>query len=251
MQVHYFKFPSYHLDRSVDISCYYHSLTDSFDHLIIINDGQDLNLMDMEALLNQHTLIIGCAAAAGDQRRQEYGVQWALDYAGRGAKASLYAKFITVELLPWIESEYSIKNKVQRTIAGWSLGGLSAIDIAWHAPHLFQKIGVFSGSLWWRNPLLIHDDVHHRLMHHKVKHTSIVPNLKFWFQAGTEDEKADRNKNGIIDAIDDTLDLIIELEAKGYKKGEDMLFHIEEGGRHDVQTWAKVMPLFMDWIKVG
>jgi predicted alpha/beta superfamily hydrolase len=160
----------------------------------------------------------------------------------------LYARFVTEELIPWIHDKYDISDHVSRTIAGWSLGGLSAIDIAWHSPHLFQKIGVFSGSLWWRNPHLIKDDVHHRLMHHKVKHTPAPPLLKFWFQAGTEDEKADRNKNGIIDAIDDTLDLIVELEAKGYKKGEDMHFHIEEGGKHDVETWAKVMPMFMEWV---
>jgi predicted alpha/beta superfamily hydrolase len=105
-------------------------------------------------------------------------VQWASDYAGRGDKANLYAKFITEELLTWIESKFQFKEKVHRTIAGWSLGGLSAIDIAWHAPQLFQKVGIFSGSLWWRNPKLIQDDVHHRLMHHKVKHTINTPLFK-------------------------------------------------------------------------
>ena len=86
-------------------------------------------------------------------------------------------------------------------------------------------------------------------MHHKVRHTSTWPDLKFWFQAGTEDEKADRNNNGIIDSIDDTLDLILELEAKGYNKDTHLHFHIEEGGKHDVQTWTKVMPMFMNWVK--
>ena len=36
--------------------------------------------------------------------------------------------------------------------------------------------------------------------------------LKFWLEAGTKDEAADRNNNGIIDAIDDTLDLITALK---------------------------------------
>ncbi|MEP7321326.1 MAG: alpha/beta hydrolase-fold protein [Saprospiraceae bacterium] len=251
----YLKFPSIYLERPVDVSCYFLSDQTVFDHLIIINDGQDLPQMDISALLRQqvesngaHTLIVGCAAAIGDQRKQEYGVQWAEDYAGRGAKANLYAKFITEELITWIENKFRFSEHVHRTIAGWSLGGLSAIDIAWHAPQLFKKAGVFSGSFWWRNPHLIIDDVHHRLMHHKVKHTPEPPRLKLWFQAGTNDEKADRNKNGIIDVIDDTLDLMSELEAKGYKKGDDMQFHIEQGGNHDVQTWAKVMPLFMAWV---
>ena len=34
------------------------------------------------------------------------------------------------------------------------------------------------------------------------------PGLKFFFQCGNMDETMDRNKNGIIDSIDDTLDLI-------------------------------------------
>lgn len=75
--------------------------------------------------------------------------------------------------------------------------------------------------------------------------------LEFWFQAGTEDETADRNNNGIIDAIDDTLDLIEVLHAKGYHKNRDMHFHIEEGGRHDVETWSRVMPLFLNWMVVN
>jgi predicted alpha/beta superfamily hydrolase len=251
---HYSLFHSKYLERPVDIAGYALTHDYPFEHVIIINDGQDLIHMDLKTLLNQgkaNTLIIGCEAAKGEQRKQEYGVQWAADYAGRGSKANQYAKFVTDELIPWIGSEFNLSPTVYRTIAGWSLGGLSAIDIAWHASHLFQKIGVFSGSFWWRNPFLIKDDVHHRLMHHKVKHTAAAPPLKLWFQAGTEDEKADRNNNGIIDAIDDTLDLITELEAKGYKQGKDMHFHIVEGGKHDVQTWADVMPMFMEWVMAG
>ncbi len=251
-----YKFISNHLGRTVELSLFTdHIKSEPITHIIIINDGQDLSKMDFKAIFKQtiqegvNPLVIGCSAAPGEQRKQEYGVQWAKDYAGRGAKAGHYALFITQELIPWIPQRFDIHYKVQTSIAGWSLGGLSAIDIAWHAPHLFQKIGVFSGSLWWRNPHLIDDDVHHRLMHHKVKHTSSTSNLKFWFHAGTEDEIADRNNNGVIDAIDDTLDLMDELEAKGYQKKKDMHFHIEIGGRHDVQTWSKVMPMFLEWVQ--
>ncbi len=251
-----YKFISNSLDRIVDLSLFkLDSQSYAYTHVIIINDGQDLAHMDFgQMLLHSHSstfnpLIVGCAAAPGERRKDEYGVQWAADYAGRGSKAGSYARFITEELIPWIPTHYTLTQQVKTSIAGWSLGGLSAIDIAWHSPHLFQKAGVFSGSFWWRNPSLIKDDVHHRLMHHKVRHTSTRPDLKFWFQAGTDDEKADRNNNGIIDSIDDTLDLILELEAKGYNKDSHFHFHIEEGGKHDVQTWSKVMPMFMNWVK--
>ena len=73
------------------------------------------------------------------------------------------------------------------------------------------------------------------------------PALKFWFQTGTLDEKADRNKNGIIDSIDDTIDLIRELEAKGYKRPDDIRYMEVVGGRHDTATWAAAMPHFLSW----
>ncbi len=71
--------------------------------------------------------------------------------------------------------------------------------------------------------------------------------MKFWFQAGTEDEKSDRNKNGIIDAIDDTLDLMKELRQKGYKNKLDMHYEEVEGGQHNYHTWSAVFPKFMVW----
>lgn len=247
-------FYSTFLKREVHLSVFYKNDA-VLEEVIIINDGQDLSVMPLEDMLQSHINskksnigIIGCAAAPGDERRQEYGVQWAADYKGRGSKAKDYAQFVLQELLPYIQSHTYTNDKTSYSIAGWSLGGLSAMDIAWHAPTVFSKVGVFSGSLWWRNPDLIKDDAFHRLMHHRVKNSESKPNLKFWFQAGTEDEKADRNNNGIIDAIDDTLDLITELESKGYVQGKDLLFHIEQGGKHDVETWSRMMPLFLDWI---
>lgn len=196
---------------------------------------------------NISMLIIGCAAAHGESRKHEYGVQWASDYKGRGESAKHYASFINHELMYWIKENYLIDENTKTGIAGWSLGGLMAFDIGWHAPDLFDLIGVFSGSFWWRNPNIVQDDEHHRLMHHRVMHTSDKPTLKVWFQAGTEDEKADRNQNGIIDVIDDTLDLMYQMKSKGYEEGKDMVFHIEEGGRHDVETWNRMMPLFFEW----
>ena len=38
----------------------------------------------------------------------------------------------------------------EKSFCGFSLGGLSALDIVWNHPTEFTKVGVFSGSLWWR-----------------------------------------------------------------------------------------------------
>jgi enterochelin esterase-like enzyme len=76
-----------------------------------------------------------------------------------------------------------------------------------------------------------------------------TPNSKpqFWLQTGTEDEKDDRNHNGIIDSIEDTLDLIAELERKGFRWGRDIRYVEVKGGHHDQATWSAIMPDFLTW----
>ena len=71
--------------------------------------------------------------------------------------------------------------------------------------------------------------------------------MKFWFMAGTDEETADRNNNGIIDTIDDTLDLIAELTKLGYKPYYDTNYMELKGGKHDVASWGVAMPEFLKW----
>jgi len=60
------------------------------------------------------------------------------------------------------------------------------------------------------------------------------------------DETADRNKNGVIDSIDDALDLIVELKAKGYTDEHIKYLELPDG-THDVVTWTKAFPEFLKW----
>ncbi|MEJ7666534.1 MAG: hypothetical protein WKG07_46960 [Hymenobacter sp.] len=52
-------------------------------------------------------------------------------------------------------------------------------------------------------------------MHSLVAARLARPGQQFWLQAGTHDETNDRNGNGVIDAIDDTLDLLAALAGQG------------------------------------
>jgi enterochelin esterase-like enzyme len=156
-----------------------------------------------------------------------------------------------MELLPWLESRYVLHASPQfRTIAGYSLGGLSAVDIAWNHPRIFGKVGAFSASFWWRRYTFwerIFGLDAGRLMHLQVRRSRKLPELLFWFQAGTMDESTDRNNNGIIDSIDDTLDLMLALSKKGYRPYYDFVYHQVEGGEHNQETWKKAMPHFLRW----
>ena len=159
-------------------------------------------------------IIIGLHAS---DRLKEYGTINRPDYLGRGAKAASYAKFITKELFPFLKKTYRLsEQKGAHSIAGFSLGGLSAFDLAWHYPQLFGQVGVFSGSLWWRSSPFDEDKPDDDLIvPNYVSASKSIPKQRYWFQAGTHDESSDRNGNGIIDAIDDTLILMRALQEKG------------------------------------
>jgi enterochelin esterase-like enzyme len=248
---------SEHLKRNVTVDCYVpKSIRGSSNlSLLLINDGQDLPKMRFPSLLNQmlHENAIGtllCVGIhAGKDRRNEYGTAKILDYQGLGVKAEDYNQFILQELLPFVHVYYGIEKFKQRGFAGFSLGGLTAIDMTWNYPDVFSITGVFSGSLWWRTKSLDDDyrDDRDRIMHHKIRNEKYIPGLRFYFTTGSLDETADRNNNGIIDSIDDTLDLIKELKHLGYESDYEVKYINYEDGKHDVQTWGRAMPGFLLW----
>lgn len=224
--------------------------------LLLINDGQDMEKMNFHKILDnlysekEIEPLLFVAIHAGEDRKMEYGTQNHLDYKDRGAKSSLYTSFIFDELLPFIRQKYSVHSFREKAFAGFSLGGLSALDIVWNRPGEFTKVGIFSASLWWRSMDQndeYYDDDKHRIMHQQIRNGKYAPWLKFFLQCGNLDEIKDRNKNGIIDSIDDTLDLIKELEAKGYDKEKDIYYLELADGHHDVFTWGRAMPVFLKW----
>ena len=223
--------------------------------LLMINDGQDLQTMNFRSLLDslisdeKIAPVLCVGIHCGINRMQEYGTICRADYKGRGAKAGLYNRFIFDELLPFLQAEFNIASFKEKSFAGFSLGGLSALDIVWNHPHEFSKVGVFSGSLWWRRRG--YDDENYnwekdRIIHLQVQKGIWRPWLHFFFECGRLDETADRNNNGIIDSIEDTIDLIDELKKLGYTK--EQIFYLElENGRHNVETWKEAFPAFLKW----
>jgi predicted alpha/beta superfamily hydrolase len=135
-----------------------------------------------------------------------------------------------------------------KSFAGFSLGGLSALDIVWNHAGEFVRAGVFSGSLWWRRKAYEdgYDDEQDRLMHLQIRKGGFAPWLRFFIQCGCLDEAEDRNNNGVIDSIDDALDLIVELKAKGYTEEHIQYLELPDG-KHDVPTWAEAFPAFLKW----
>ena len=248
------KFVSAYLSREVSLTLIYPKNISEKLPLLIFNDGQDFDDLEIKSsistLLTENKIApFFCVGIhANEQRLQEYGTASQADYKQRGTKAKLHRDFIVHELLPFLAKKYKLESK-GNTIAGLSLGGLSAMDIGWNNPEIFSKIGVFSGSFWWRQKSEEegYTDENDRIMHNIVRAGAYKKGMKFWFEAGTNDEKSDRNNNGIIDAIEDTLDLISELKKKGYKNDIDLVYKEVEYGEHNTNTWKMVLPEFLIW----
>ncbi len=245
-----------YLERPVEVDVYVPRQlpVDGHLNLLLINDGQDLVKMEFEHIL--HSIMEGekieplmCVGIhCGPDRNLEYGTVCQPNYKGLGCRSGLYNKFIFDELLPFLRKRYNILSFKQKSFAGFSMGGLSALDIVWNHANEFAKVGVFSGSLWWRRKAYEdgYDNEKDRIMHMQVRNGGFYPWLKFYFQTGWFDETADRNNNGIIDSIDDALDMIVTLKAKGYNN-EHICYCELEDGRHDVDTWARALPAFILW----
>ena len=222
--------------------------------LLLINDGQDVRTMDFAAILDPlfaaETIapVMSVGIHCGPNRMHEYGTVCRPDYKGRGSRAGLYNKFIFDELLPFLEKEFDVRFK-EKSFAGFSLGGLSALDIVWNNPNEFTKVGVFSGSLWWRRRGYEDEGYNwdkDRIMHLQVQKGTHFPWLKLFFECGRLDETADRNNNGIIDSIEDTTDLIEDMKAIGYTVEQIHYLELEDGG-HNIETWARAFPEFLKW----
>ena len=225
--------------------------------VLFLNDGQDLQrlhfLTTYNAFLTQNpskTFVV-VAVHTNENRMQEYGVASTPDYKNRGARAGLYSRFVVNELLPLVRCNYRLSTDAnQNFIAGFSLGGLSAFDLAWHNAQVFGKVGVFSGSFWWRKKAYEdgYDDHNDRIMQVIVRQNTQKPPIQIWLQTGTDDETDDRNQNGIIDSIEDTLDLISELEKQGFGWNKDLKYVEVPNGQHNPDTWGKIMPDFFGWL---
>jgi iron(III)-enterobactin esterase len=233
----------------------YESHPDKHYKVLYLNDGQDapaIKLAEALAVLIAHheiEPIIVVAIHATRDRLHEYGTAGIPNAQGLGKKARKYSFFMLDEVLPYINRRYrTLIGPVNTAIMGFSLGGLMAFDLAWNHPDVFGAVGVFSGSLWWRTmDADMHARQESRIVHRRVRDMESPGYLRMWFQAGTHDEKEDRDNNGVIDAIQDTTELMDELARKGFRRGIDMVYTQVEGGEHNQATWGFILPYFLRW----
>lgn len=248
---------SAHLAREVELSILLPPGPLSSDPLpvLYLNDGQDLERLHLQATLDALYAsgalrpFVLIAPHANERRVQEYGTAGHPDFNGRGSLAGAYTEFVLKELLPFAQAKYRASaDPVLAVVAGFSLGGLSAVDMVWHHPEAFARAGAFSGSFWWRQRAVgAGYTPADRIMHGLVRARRAHPSHGFWLQSGTLDERGDRNQNGVIDSIEDCFDLLEELIRSGLDPRCALRYVQVEGGHHHPDTWGRVMPDFLRW----
>lgn len=238
-------------DITVFLPPRYHERRNERFEVLYINDGQEYDALGLRDTLAQLTSagrirpIIAVAIPTNENRLHEYGTAVAMNRLGLGLLASSYTFFLIDELMPIIDSTFRTKRGA--ALLGVSLGGLSAFDIAWNHPELISVVGIMSGSFWWRaGDDEERIDAGQRIAHSLARRAFKPPPFRLFFEAGTRDEISDRDGDGIIDAIQDTQELIDDLRAAGCTA--DQITYVEvPGGRHDFETWARVLPVFLEW----
>ncbi len=224
-------------------------------NLLLLNDGQDVEQLKVKETLTelykkkliQPVIIVAIKAT---DRKDIYGVAGYPDYQNNGNKADKYADFIDNELYAFVKKKTGVRKFNSVVLAGSSLGGLSAFDIAWNHADKIDKVGVLSGSFWWRDKdqtAADYSDDKNRIMLANTRSSRKKPHLKYWFYVGDKEETSDRDKDGIIDAVDDTKDLIGIIKNKNVCPPGDITFKESQEGKHAYESWSKVFPDFLIW----
>jgi predicted alpha/beta superfamily hydrolase len=141
-----------------------------------------------------------------------------------GGKIEAYDAFVVNTVKPYVDRTYrTLPGKDSTAILGSSLGGLAAYAIAQKHPNVFSKAGAMSGSFWWNEGKLM------------SKPADKVP-VRFYLDAGTRD-----------DGMEDTVRMRDAMVGKGYKEGQDLMFHTAQGGRHNEASWAERVEKPLTW----
>jgi predicted alpha/beta superfamily hydrolase len=182
-------------------------------------------------------------------------------YGDVGTRAQAYSEWLARVLVPRIEARYRVRaTPASRAILGWSLGGAHAFNVAWQYPEVFGRAGAFSPSFWLstdaRDAVSI---ARTRIAHGMLAHAA-PPDLRLFLAVGTDEERDDRDGDGINDAVDDVQELVDGdatrpgLHQLGYRIGADgaagrgdVRVYLLPGGIHRQSSWGRMLPAFLRW----
>jgi predicted alpha/beta superfamily hydrolase len=173
---------------------------------------------------------------AGDKRSAEYlpypdplnskdNVKEEKDLLGKE-----YARFVTTEVMPFIEKRYRISRGPLNTgIGGSSYGGDIALYTAMQHPTVFGHVLVQSPELWIGDNQLLKD----------VEKAKLMPQ-KIYIGMGTA-EAADNDAERSTAMVNQVKDLEAILLKKGMSPTR-LRVQIDDGGQHNEAAWSHRLP---------
>lgn len=206
--------------------------------LLILQDGQ--NLFDPEtAFIRGRTwrvaetadaaieaaavepLVIAGVANGGERRLAEYTPS--RDWKMGGGDAAKYGEMLLREVLPWLKSNYRLREGAEDTgIGGSSLGGLVSLWLGLRHPEVFGKLAVLSPSVWWNHKYIV------SYVNDRAPELERRPRI--WLDVGDAEGRRTLGDAELLQA---------RLLAHGWREGEDLHFERVAGGTHDEAAWAE------------
>lgn len=235
-------FYSHHLNNYRDIKVYlppsYNSKQNKYYPVLYTHDGQNVfegvesysgdswNLHKTAQTLIENKMMEEIIIVAVDNMKDERLSEYAYEdgtYKGEEvkARAEIYEKFITEELIPIIGEGFRVKEGPENTaLMGSSMGGLVTFNIGIRRPDLFGKLAVMSPSFWWGKSSPI-----------QKLNSYDYSNLKtrIWLDTGDSEGELMSFSSSVIDKF---------IEIKNYKD-IDLIYYLAPGAIHNELDWGK------------
>ena len=137
-----------------------------------------------------------------------------------GGRGDRYLDFLLNTVKPLIDARYRTRPERAATgIAGSSMGGLISLYAFFHRAEAFGFVGGLSPSLWFAEAAIFP----------VVETAPFIPG-KIYLDIGTLEGP---------DPVSGVVRLRDLLLAKGYRRGRDLLWVEELGGRHNEAAWGR------------
>lgn len=186
----------------------------------------------LDSIKENESIIIGIEH--GNEKRIDELTPFQNEKYG-GGKADNYLQFIISNLKPYVDSNYrTLKDNVNTTIWGSSLGGLVSLYAVIKYPEIFGKAGVFSLAIW----------INKNEMFEFVKNTEIDPEKKFYFLVGAEEGDT---KEFQLEMVKDQHNTVELLKEKGIHNN-NIIDKVIPNGHHNETLWSNNFPEAYQWL---
>jgi predicted alpha/beta superfamily hydrolase len=210
--------PSYASGDRRYTAVYMHDGQNLFDRATSFAGAWEVDrMLDAASRAGLEAIVVGIPNA-GEQRITEYSPFQ--DGRAGGGRGDAYVSFLRDTVKPIIDAEFRTRTEPRDTgIAGASMGGLISLYALVARPDTFGFAAAFSPSLWFAERAIFGTI---EAMSHPVG--------RVYVDIGTGE------RAGAVADVKRLRDLLLE---KGYRRGHDLFWIIEKGGRHHEQSWGR------------